>query len=249
MSSDEAKERVPTGVEGLDDLMGGGLPKGTVNLVCGPAGCGKTLFGIQYVYRGAIDHGEPGIFLSVEESRSSIERASAQYGFDLDKAQKDGKLIILDVAEVRKRCQGQMGEEELIAGFDAISKLLTGLARGRGIKRIAMDSVTGVCLYYGEDQTRLRREMFRFMQSLRDLDGVTSCLIAESSDRTGETPRYHIEQFLADSHVSLGLERVSGEYRRTISVTKMRFGAHDSITHPLLITGAGLEVEPETRVR
>jgi KaiC/GvpD/RAD55 family RecA-like ATPase len=204
---------------------------------------------MQYVYRGATRLGEPAIFLSVEESRLMIERAAAQYGMDLAKAQKDGQLILLDVAEVRKRCQGEMGAEELIAGFDAIAKLLTGLARGRGIRRIAVDSLTGVCLYYGEDQTLLRREMFRFMQSLRDLDGVTSCLIAESSDRSGETPRYHIEQFLADSHLSLGLERVSGEYRRTITVTKMRFSAHDSITHPLLISPDGLEVEPETRVR
>jgi KaiC/GvpD/RAD55 family RecA-like ATPase len=241
--------RVKTGIPGMDDVISGGLPAGTVTIICGPTGCGKTLFALQSVYKGAMEHGEPGLFVTVEESRPSIERAARQYGMDLPRAAQDGKMLVLDMAGVRKRAPEEVSVEELVAGFNALMRLIAGVVKERGIKRVALDSLTAISLYYAEDESFLRREMFRFIGGLRSMADVTSLLVSESQDRMGEHPRYLMEQYLADSHIAIGLERVQGEYRRSVTVPKMRYTPHDSIVHPLLITEEGLEVEPETRVK
>jgi KaiC/GvpD/RAD55 family RecA-like ATPase len=243
------ERRLASGIPGFDEMISGGFPEGTVSLVCGPTGCGKTLFALQSIYNGASDHGEPGLFITVEELRTNVERAARQYGMDIPKAQESGMMTVLDMAGVRKRAPPELKVEELIAGFPAITRLVTEIVKERGIKRLALDSVTAISLYYSSDEAELRRELFKFIANLRGLTGVTSLLVSESIDRMGEQPRHTIEQFLADSQVSLGLERVSGEYRRSVTVSKMRFTPHDQITHPLLFTPEGLEVEPETRMR
>ena len=241
--------RLKTGIPGLDELISGGLPAGTVTLICGPTGSGKTLFALQSVYKGAVEFGEPGLFITMEESRPSVERAARQYGMDLPKAAESGKMLVLDMAGVRKRAPDEISVEELVAGFKALGRLISGIVKERGIRRVALDSLTAISLYYAEDEGYLRREVFRFVGGMRALPGVTSLLVSESMDRMGEHPRYLMEQFLADSHIAIGLERVQGEYRRSVTVPKMRLTPHDSIVHPLLITPEGIEVEPETRMR
>ena len=150
-----SKARVPTGIHGLDELVGGGFPENTVNLISGPAGSAKSLLAMQYLYNGAKDYGEAGIYLTLEESRESIIRAMSNYGMDIEKYEKDGKLVILDMGEIRARCDAS--EEEGVVGFEALRVLLDNLMQFTKAKRLAIDSLTAIGLYYEDSTGRLRR--------------------------------------------------------------------------------------------
>lgn len=236
--------RVPTGIPGLDELINGGFPAKTVNLVSGPAGSAKSLMAIQYIYNGVKDKDEVGIYLTLEEPRENIIRAMNAYGMDITKYEEEGKLILLDLGEVRRRLESS--EEEGVVGFEALIGLLKNLLEFTKAKRLAVDSVTAVGLYYEDSPGRLRRELFKFAGFLKERD-VTTLLITESIEG-GDLTRYGIEQFIADSFIVLGLEDVKGELRRTITVRKMRFTKHDTMKHPMLITSTGINVSAESKV-
>ncbi len=236
--------RVPTGIPGLDELISGGFPANTVNLVSGPAGSAKSLTAIQYIYNGVKDKDEVGIYLTLEEPRENIIRAMNSYGMDITKYEEEGKMILLDLGEVRRRLESS--EEEGVVGFEALIGLLKNLLEFSKAKRLAVDSVTAVGLYYEDSPGRLRRELFKFAGFLKERD-VTTLLITESIEG-GDLTRYGIEQFIADSFIVLGLEDVKGELRRTITVRKMRFTKHDTMKHPMLITSTGINVSAESKV-
>lgn len=236
--------RVPIGISGLDELISGGFPENTINLVSGPAGSAKSLLAMHYIYNGVKDHGDTGIFLTLEEPRSNILRAMTLYGMDIEKYEKEGKLLLLDLGEVRRRAEGS--EEMDIVGFEALRKLLDNLLKFSEAKRLIIDSVTAIGLYYEDSPGKLRRELFKFATFLKEKN-VTTLLITESVEGERLT-RYGIEQFVADSFIVLGLEDVKGELRRTLTVRKMRFTKHDTTKHPLLITSSGINVSAESKV-
>jgi KaiC/GvpD/RAD55 family RecA-like ATPase len=238
------KARVPTGIPGLDELISGGFAENTVNLVSGPAGSAKSLMAIQYIYNGVKDKDETGIYLTLEEPRENIIRAMSAYGMDITKYEEDGKLVLLDLGEVRRRLE--TSEEEGVVGFEGIINLLKNLLQFTGAKRMAVDSVTAVGLYYEDSPGKLRRELFKFAGFLKE-QNITTLIVTESIE-DGELTRYGIEQFIADSFIVLGLEDVKGELRRTITVRKMRFTKHDTMKHPMLITSSGINVSAESKV-
>jgi KaiC/GvpD/RAD55 family RecA-like ATPase len=236
--------RVPTGIPGLDELISGGFAGNTVNLVSGPAGSAKSLMALQYIYNGVKDHDETGIYLTLEEPRENILRALNAYGMDITKYEEEGKFILLDLGEVRRRVN--VSEEEGVIGFSALIELLKNLMDFTGAKRFALDSVTAVGLYYEDSPGVLRRELFKFAGFLKEKD-ITSLLITESIEN-GQLTRYGIEQFIADSFIVFGLEDMKGELRRTVTVRKMRFTKHDTMKHPMLITSSGINVSAESKV-
>lgn len=238
-------DRVPTGIEGLDELISGGFSTNTVNLITGPAGSAKSLFTMQFLYNGARDYGDVGIYLTLEESRSSILRAMANFGMDLEKLEKEKKLYILDLGQIRKRLH-EGDDEKGIVGFEAIQDLLTNLISFTKATRLGVDSLTAIGLYYDEDQGLLRKEMFKFSAFLRQMN-VTSVLISESIEGQSLT-RYGIEQFIADSFIVQGLEEIKGDLRRTVVIRKMRFTRHDTSKHPFLITPSGISVQSQSKV-
>ncbi len=238
------KARIPTGIPGLDELISGGFPENTVNLVSGPAGSAKSLTAIQYIYNGVKDKDETGIYLTLEEPRENVLRAMDGYGMDITKYEESGKLILLDLGEVRRRLESS--EEEGIVGFEGIVTLLKNLLEFTGAKRLAVDSLTAVGLYYEDSPGKLRRELFKFAGFLKE-SNVTTLLVTESIEG-GQLTRYGIEQFVADSFIVLGLEDVKGELRRTITVRKMRFTKHDTMKHPMLITSSGINISAESKV-
>jgi len=236
--------RVPTGIPGLDELISGGFAGNTVNLVSGPAGSAKSLMALQYIYNGVKDRDETGIYLTLEEPRENILRALNAYGMDITKYEEEGKFILLDLGEVRRRVN--VSEEEGVIGFSALIELLKNLMDFTGAKRFALDSVTAVGLYYEDSPGVLRRELFKFAGFLKEKD-ITSLLITESIEG-GQLTRYGIEQFIADSFIVFGLEDMKGELRRTVTVRKMRFTKHDTMKHPMLITSSGINVSAESKV-
>ena len=233
--------RVKSGIEGLDELAGGGFPGETVNLLSGPAGSAKSLFGMQYVYNGAVDFNDIGIFITLEESRDSVLRAAKSYGMDLKALEKSGKLHLLDFGEIRTDID--MGQEmELgVVSFKNLRDFLTKLIQKTGAKRLVIDSISAIGLYYS-NMDELRRELFAFCRFLKS-QKVTSLLITEAVEN--HKTRFDVEQFVADSIISLGYENVDGEYRRTITIYKMRFTKHEPYKHPFLITKTGIEIDSE----
>ena len=126
--------RVPTGISGLDDLISGGFPEETVNLVSGPAGSAKSLIAMQFIYNGVVNQGETGIYLTLEEPRENIIRAMTAYGMDIEKYEKEGKLLLLDMGEVRKRADTD--EDVDIVGFEGLKQLLDNMLKFSGAKRL-----------------------------------------------------------------------------------------------------------------
>lgn len=239
-----SKARIPTGIPGLDELIAGGFPEHTVNLVSGPAGSAKSLMAIQYIYNGVKDKGDIGIYITLEEPRENILRAMSAYGMDPTKYEAEGKMILLDLGEVRRRLATT--EEEGVVGFEGLMGLLKNLLEFTKAKRLSIDSVTAIGLYYEDSPGLLRRELFKFTGFLKEKD-VTTLLVTESLEGERLT-RYGIEQFIADSFIVLGLEDVKGELRRTITVRKMRFTKHDTMKHPMLISSNGINISAESKV-
>ena len=233
--------RKATHIPGLDELIGEGLPDGTISLVTGPPGSAKSLFGIQYIYNGAVRDNEPGIYLTLEESRDSVLRASNSFGMDLAALEKEGKVFLTDLGKMRVECTTSEELEWGLASFDTLQDFLKNHISFSGAKRLVLDSITAVGVYYKSHEL-LRRELFKFARFLKS-SGITSIIISEV---TGEgDSRYGIEEFIADSLIMLDYESADGEYRRTVTVKKMRFTKHDPLKHPFLIMDNGIEVSPD----
>jgi KaiC/GvpD/RAD55 family RecA-like ATPase len=238
--------RVHTGIPGLDDLLEGGFPEKTVNLVVGPTGSAKTLFGMQFIYSGAKDFDEVGIYLTLEERRENIQRAMKGFGMDVEKYEKEGKLILVDVGKIRTKASSEGDIKRVTVGFNKLTNFLQKFLKSTKAKRLVLDSITAAGLSYKEQEV-MRQELFAFTSFLQSTD-ITAVLITESLNETGDMTRYGVEQFIADSFINLGLERVGTELRRTITVRKMRFTRHNTKVHPLLITNNGIIIEAEAEV-
>jgi len=240
-------ERVPTGIPGFDELVQGGLTEGSVNICSGPAGSAKTTIGMQFIYHGAKE-GENGLFLTLEESRDNIITAMKNFDMDLEPMLNDGSIYLIDMGGLLREGANVRDEvEREIVGFGALTNFLESFLEHGNIKRIVVDSLTAASLFY-KGVEEIRQEMFRFVRFLKKKN-VTTILLAESLDQSGEQSRFGIEAFMGDSFIAIGYEKTQGEYRRTIAVIKMRFTDHDNSVHPFLFTPSGIEVSTETEVR
>ena len=191
--------RVKSGINGFDELAEGGFPDRTVILLSGPAGSAKSLFGMQFVHRGAMDYMDVGIYLTLEESRDNVLRAANAYGMDLQPLEKEGKIHLLDFGEIRA---GIDMDEELdlgVVSFMNLKNFLTKLIQNTGARRLVVDSISAIGLYY-RNQDEFRRELFAFCRFLKDQE-ITSLLITEAIETLGS--RFDVEQFVADSIISL----------------------------------------------
>jgi len=222
-----ASNRVPTGIGGLDSLIQGGFPLGSVNLVAGPAGSGKSLLGLQFAYQGARTFDEPSAFLALEEGRDSVERM-----------EEAGKFVLVDLGAIRAGSP----RDQLAVGLRELEDFLRSCIASTNVRRVVIDSISAVGLRY-RSLHELREEMFAFTRFLRE-SKVTSLLITESPEG-GRLTRFGVEQFLADSFLHLALDEVKGELRRTLTVRKMRLTRHDTGRHPVHITANGIVVAEE----
>lgn len=233
-------DRVPTGIAGFDRLVAGGFPRGTVNLLAGPAGSGKSLFGLHFIHHGAARGGDPGMYVVLEENRAGIERALAAYGMESSELERSGRFLLVDLGEIRTGNSGRS-----VVGFEDLEDFLSAALATTHARRLVIDSLSAVGLFYATPEV-LRERMFLFARFLRSHE-LTSLLITDSIEGGGMT-RFGVEQFVADSFVYLGLEEVHGDLRRTLTVRKMRFTRHDASKHPVHITPSGMVVLDEEKV-
>ena len=234
-------ERLSTGIEGLDKIIQGGFPKGTVNLVSGPAGSGKTLIALHFFHSGATVHGDNSMYLSLEEPRANLDKVLKAFSLEMAPFESMGKLILLDLGELRVTDK----ETGPMLGFGELQDFLRSSLKKNSVERLVVDSLSAMGLHY-RSMRDLREELFLFARFLNEMK-VTTLLITESLENGGLT-RWGFEQFVADSFIHLGMEETKGELRRTVTVRKMRFTKHDTMKHPLRITQKGIVIEADERV-
>jgi circadian clock protein KaiC len=229
--------KCPTGIRGLDEITNGGLPKGRPSLVCGNAGCGKTIVGMEFLLHGAIEYNEPGIFVSFEETAEELKDNFASLGFDLaDLISRD--LISLDYVHVERSEIEESGEYDLDGLFIRLGYAIDTI----GAKRVVLDTLE--VLFAGlKDATILRAELRRLFRWLKD-SGVTAVITGERGE--GMLTRYGLEEYVADCVILLDLRVVEQIATRRLRIVKYRGTTHGTDEYPFLIDESGISILPVT---
>jgi circadian clock protein KaiC len=232
-----ALAKAATGIEGLDEITGGGLPKGRPTLVCGGAGCGKTLLATEFLVRGATQFGEPGAFITFEETGEELAQNVRSLGFDLDRLTKDGKLAIeyvrVEPAEIE-----ETGEYDLEALFIRLGLAIDSV----GAKRVVLDTIES--LFGGfQNQALLRSELRRLFRWLKD-KGVTAVITGERGE--GSLTRQGLEEYVSDCVILLDHRVIEQSSTRRLRIVKYRGSVHGTNEYPFLIDEEGISVLPVT---
>lgn len=233
----EGVQKIRTMIEGFDDISHGGLPLGRATLVSGTSGTGKTLFSIQFLYKGILLFDEPGVFVTFEESPYDIIKNARSFGWDLQKLIDEGKLFILDASPDP---EGQ----EVIGNFDlsALIERLQYAINKYKAKRVSIDSITAIFQQY-EAASVVRREIFRLVARLKQI-GVTTIITTERTQEYGAIASFGVEEFVADN-VAIVRNVLEGERRRrTIEILKLRGTTHMKGEYPFTITNDGVNIFP-----
>jgi len=227
----------PTGIQGFDEITGGGLPKGRPILVCGGAGCGKTLFAIEFLVRGANEFNEPGVFMSFEETNEELIKNVASLGFDLDKLIR-GKKIALDHVQIERSEIEETGEYDLEGLFIRLGYAIDSI----GAKRVVLDTIES--LFAGlPNQLILRAELRRLFHWLKDKN-VTAIITGERGDET--LTRQGLEEYVSDCVILLDHRVTEQTSTRRLRVVKYRGSIHGTNEYPFLIDENGFSVLPIT---
>jgi len=231
----------PTGITGLDEITGGGLPTGRPTLVCGSAGCGKTMLSMEFLVRGAVEFGEPGVFMMFEENAAELTANVRSLGFDLDELVKQ-KKIALDHVHIERSEIEETGEYDLEGLFIRLGHAIDSI----GAKRVVLDTVEA--LFAGlPNHAILRAELRRLFRWLKDR-GMTAVITGEKGEGNAIT-RYGLEEYVADCVITLDHRVTEQISTRRLRVLKYRGSAHGTNEYPFLIGDRGFSVLPITSLR
>jgi circadian clock protein KaiC len=229
--------KTPTGIQGLDEVTGGGLPKGRVSLVCGNAGCGKSLLAMQFLVNGAVRYGEPGVCLNFEETEKKLTANVASLGFDLHELSKQKKLSI-DYVFIERNQIAEAGDYNL----DGLFIRLAHAVKTVKAKRVVLDSVQA--LFAGvADSAILRSELQRLFRWLED-HKLTAIVTAEAGIQT--LTRFGLEEYIADCVIALDHRVTEQISTRRLRIVKYRGTFHGTDEYPFLIDEEGISVVPIT---
>lgn len=229
--------KCPTGISGLDDLTFGGLPAGRPTLVCGGAGCGKTLLAMEFLVRGAVEFHEPGVFVAFEERPEELAKNVASLGFDLPGLEAQ-KLLSLDYISIERNEIEETGEYDLEGLFLRLGYAIDSI----GAKRVVLDTIE--TLFAGlSNHGILRGELKRLFRWLKD-KGVTAIITAERGD--GTLTRHGLEEYVSDCVILLDNRVIDQLSTRRLRIVKYRGSTHGTNEYPFLITQNGFSVLPIT---
>jgi circadian clock protein KaiC len=231
--------KAPTGIPGLDAITGGGLPRGRPALVCGGAGCGKTLLAMEFLVRGASEFGEPGVFMAFEETPDELSQNVRSLGFDVDALVARGMLLVDHVQVDRSQIE-ESGDYDLEGLFIRLGSAIDAI----GAKRVALDTLEVLFASFGNEGI-LRAELRRLFRWLKDR-GVTAIITAERGD--GTLTRHGLEEYVSDCVILLDHRVVEQIASRRLRIVKYRGSSHGTNEYPFLISEAGIEVLPITSV-
>jgi circadian clock protein KaiC len=225
------------GIQGLDELTGGGLPRGRPTLVCGAAGCGKTLFAMEFLVRGAIQFEEPGVFMAFEETPAELTQNVRSLGFDLDRLVAENK-ISMDFVRVERSEIEETGAYDLEGLFIRLGHAIDSI----GARRLVLDTIES--LFSGLTNTAiLRAELRRLFRWLKE-KSVTAVITGELG--TGQLTHHGLEEYVSDCVIVLS-HRVSANIAtRRLRIVKYRGSIHGTDEFPFLIDEAGISVLPVT---
>jgi circadian clock protein KaiC len=229
--------KAPTGISGLDEVTGGGLPRGRPTLVCGPAGCGKTLLGMEFLVRGITEFDEPGVFVAFEETAQDLVANVASMGFDLAQFEAEGRLVI-DHINVSGADMEEAGDWDLDGLFLRLGAAIDTV----GAKRIVIDTIETLFGAFSNIAI-LRSELRRLFAWLKER-GITAVITGERGD--GTLTRHGIEEYVSDCVIVLDHRVTEQTSTRRLRILKYRGSLHGTNEYPFLISESGLSVLPIT---
>ena len=224
-----------TGIAGLDEVTSGGLPKGRPTLVCGAAGCGKTVLGMEFLVRGAREFDEAGVFVAFEETDKDLSANVASMGFDVPALVSRKKLVVDHIRLERAEIE-ESGEYDLEGLFVRLGNAIESI----GAKRVVLDTIEALFSCFA-NATILRAELRRLFQWLKS-KGVTAVITAEADG--GKLTRYGIEEYVADCVIVLDHRVEDQTSIRRLRVVKYRGTMHGTSEYPFLIGETGFSVLP-----
>jgi circadian clock protein KaiC len=231
-----ALPKAPSGIRGLDEITGGGLPRGRPTLVCGSAGAGKTLFSVEFLVRG-IEMGEPGVFMAFEEPAEELAQNVKSLGFDLERLSAQKKLLV-DFVRIERAEIEETGEYDLEGLFVRLAHAIDAV----GAKRVVLDTIES--LFAGlSNATLLRAELRRLFRWLKARH-VTAVVTAERG--TGTLTRQGLEEYVSDCVILLDHRVTDQVSTRRLRVVKYRGSAHGTNEYPFLVDDCGFSVLPIT---
>ncbi|NJE05631.1 ATPase [Thermococcus sp. M36] len=241
-------KRVSSGIPGFDDLIAGGFPVGTTILVTGPTGSGKTTFGVQFVYKGVEQYGEPGVIVTLEERAQDLRREMKAFGWDLEKYERERKLAIIDgvsavvglPSEEQYVLEGNLNAEDFLRYLYRVVKAIDA-------KRVVIDSIPSIAFRLRKED-EIREVLLQLNTILLEM-GVTSILTTEAPDPgRGKISRYGIEEYIARGVILLDFVEKEVELKRYLLIRKMRETRHSMKKYPFEITEEGVVVYPSGEV-
>jgi circadian clock protein KaiC len=248
-------ERVSSGVKGLDEILGGGFPKGRMILVVGSPGSGKTILAIQFLKAGA-DSGERAIYVTFDERPEQVKENVSAFGWDLDRLESEGKIMFVDATPFRRtrasslpRHGGRTGlpTQEILpeVTLSALVETVKRLAEEEDATRLAVDPITSLLVRYHSPVKRRRATLMLF-DALSSTDAT--CLVTSEMRTAMLSRRFQLEEFLSQGVVLLRTGIHQGNVVRAVQVEKMRGIAHDTQLRPYLIGENGIEVFAKDKV-
>lgn len=220
-------KRVKSGIEGLDELVSGGIPEGSLTLLTGTCGTGKTLIASQFIYYGALN-GDDAVYVTFEESPENIKSNAKLFGWDFDEMEKKGKVLFVKFDPYHA--------EDII-------EMLENSIRKIKAKRVVIDSISALGLYV-RDVPEIRKIIFGMSSMLHRL-GCTTLMISEVLAEQKDLSRFGVEEFVADGVIVLYYLRANSQFSRSLTVWKMRGSDHSQKLHPYKITHKGIVVYPK----
>lgn len=227
--------KTPTGIGGLDEITEGGLPKGRPTLVCGTAGCGKTLLSMEFLVRGAVEFDEPGVFFAFEETSEELAQNVRSLGFDLKELEEQNKISVDHIHVERSEIE-ETGEYDLDGLFIRLGFAIDSI----GAKRVVLDTLE--TLFGGlSDESILRSELRRLFRWLKD-KGVTAIITAERGE--GALTRKGLEEYVSDCVLLLDHRVTDQASTRRMRIVKYRGTSHGTNEYPFIIDESGFSVMP-----
>ncbi len=228
-------KKCPTGIKGLDEITEGGLPRGRPTLICGSAGCGKTLLAMEFVTRGITEFNEPGVFMAFEENAEELAVNVASLGMDVKELIRQKKLAI-DYVHIERSEIEETGEYDLEGLFVRLGNMIDSI----GAKRVVLDTIEA--LFAGlPNEAILRAELRRLFRWLKT-KGVTAIITGEQGDK--HLTRHGLEEYVSDCVIFLDHRLINQVATRRLRVIKYRGSKHGTNEYPALIDETGLLVLP-----
>ncbi len=237
---DSTYSKVKTGIPGLDSIISGGMKMGRTVTVSGPPGSGKTTFGLQYLYSGAKDFDESGVYLTMSQNIDDIKNDCKSFGWDFDDLITKEKILMVDARPFKIQDELIGKDESLYRGeqlpFEHLTKLILSSIKRIDAKRVVIDSLTILAMQYN-DQFYMRQGLQGMVQALENF-GVTSLILSEYSEKDNVP----LEWFVTSGIIQLRHTRKEDGMERTIQVTKMRGIKHSEQIHLIELDSDGLHL-------